>query len=937
MKHLIGSILGLCLAISSYAQLGTLQGVLTAEEDGEKLVGAYVRIVGTYGAAITEADGSYKITGIKPGTYSIKIAFIGFQDKVYNDIDIKAGRPTILNVKMTSRTNTFETVKVVGKKRIVELDDAKSAITLGKKEIADMNVRDVQEVVAIQAGVSKSPDGIQIRGARVYETSFNVDNISAQDPLAGTGFGVQVASGSIGELELITGGAGAEHDGGTAGVISTTIKEGSEEFEIAGSWQKDNFGGNPSSGWNTDIGELSIGGKVKIKDRKFYYFNNVTLNLTDYYFGPTANQLHSSLFAKNDSLWAPRQANQFTHTFKLSHELNQKTKISITNQHSLSINQNTRTLQIVGFDAILAPGFQFDRSLNLDNATTYTHHSNLTAINVRRTLTKQLVGTLALGRLFTNLRADANGRPFRTESVDQVFDEQSIVTDPVQIFNPNRNVQFVLPGPGLINNGGISSLWHDHYAKEHTIKTSFRYYPENKTHQMNFGWEQKFNEYQWIDVTRPWVGAPIQINDSISTPSISIGSSNDIWKVKPNNGGIFFSDKITYKGIIANLGVRFNYWAPGKFADDAVNNPNAPVIDQVREDYKSNTVKVFGLRYKARVLPKINVSFPVTSNNVLYFNYSHSMRLPHPRFVYAGLDPEFQDRSFLSFLGNPDLNPEVNVSYEVGYKSQIGKNIGLTLAAYNNNRFDYIVSRRVIVNDQTGRPVSKTMYINQDYAKVQGAEVNLIWRITQYLRTFSNVAYQLAKGKSNSARESSLQIEQNGEVPLSSEQYLAWDRPWNINLGVVFAPDTTFKLYGKWMQGMQIYFSSSYQSGFRYTPMIREGENQLGRPEYAPDLNNFLEERATPWINGDIKITKTFANKKRKGITLSVEARNMFNNQNAQIINAVTGRAWEPGDDLPNNQRDDRYLGPEESGTPPNNPARYQAPRQLLFGISFRL
>ena len=57
----------------------------------------------------------------------------------------------------------------------------------------------------------------------------------------------------------------------------------------------------------------------------------------------------------------------------------------------------------------------------------------------------------------------------------------------------------------------------------------------------------------------------------------------------------------------------------------------------------------------------------------------------------------------------------------------------------------------------------------------------------------------------------------------------------------------------------------------------------------------------------------------------------------SQIINSVTGRAWEPGDDLPNDQRDDRYLGPEENGTPPNNPARYQAPRQLLFGLSFRL
>ncbi|MGB0849751.1 MAG: TonB-dependent receptor domain-containing protein [Bacteroidia bacterium] len=936
MKHLIGSIVGLLLTVVSMAQTGTLRGVLTDEESGEKLVGAYVRIVGTYGAAISEVDGSYLIEGIKPGTYSINVSFMGYQQKIYNDIDIVAGKPRVLNIKMTSQTNTFETVKVVGKKKVVELDDAKSTITLNKKDIADMNVRDVQEVIAIQAGVSKSPDGIQIRGARVYETSFNVDNISAQDPLAGTGFGVQVASGSIGELELITGGAGAEHDGGTAGVISTTIKEGSEKFEMAGSWQRDNFGGNPSYGWNTDIAEFSFGGKFKIKKRKFYFFNNVTANLTDYYFGPTANQLHSSLFT-NDSMWAPRQANQFTHTIKLSHELNPKTKISVTNQHSLSINQNTRTLQIVGFDAILSPGFQFNRSLNLDNATTYTHHSNLTAINVRRTINEKLVGTLSLGRLFTNLRADANGRDFRSESVDQVFDEESIVTDPITVFNPNGPIQFVLPGPGLINNGGISSTWHDHYAQEYTIKASFRYYPETKVHQMNFGWEQKLNEYQWIDVTRPWVGAPIEINDSTSTPSISIGSSNDIWSVKPNNGGLFFSDKITYKGIIANLGMRFNYWAPGKFADDAVANPQAPVIDQVRKDYESHTVKVLGLRYKARLLPKINVSFPVTSNNVLYFNYSHSMRLPHPRFVYAGLDPEYQDRSFLSFLGNPDLNPEVNVSYELGFKAQIKKSIGLTLAAYNNNRFDYIVSRKVIVNDQTGRPVSKTMYINQDYAKVQGAEANIIWRMTSYLRTFTNVAYQLAKGKSNSARESSLQIEQNGEVPLSTENYLAWDRPWNINLGVVFSPDSNLRFYKDWLKGTQIYFSGSYQSGLRYTPQILESYNALGRPEYVSDLSSYLGERATPWINGDIKITKTFANEKRKGITLSVEARNVFNNKNAQIINTVTGRAWEPGDDVPNNWRDDRYLGPEESGTPPNNPARYQAPRQILFGISFRL
>ena len=90
MKRLTGSICALLFALVSFAQLGTLKGVLSDEETGEKLVGAYVRIVGTYGAAISEPDGSFAIKNIKPGTYTVNISFIGYQQKVYNDIDIKA-------------------------------------------------------------------------------------------------------------------------------------------------------------------------------------------------------------------------------------------------------------------------------------------------------------------------------------------------------------------------------------------------------------------------------------------------------------------------------------------------------------------------------------------------------------------------------------------------------------------------------------------------------------------------------------------------------------------------------------------------------------------------------------------------------------------------------------------------------------------------------
>ena len=460
---------------------GTLKGNVSDETNDETLIGATILIVGTYKATSSDFVGNYELEGIKSGDYSIKISYIGYAEKIFNGIRIEAGKDKILNVKLTPSSQALEAVEIVGEKNLVNLESAKSEVTISRKEIADMNVRDVQEIAAMQTGINKTPDGLQIRGARVYETQYIVDGISAQDPLAGTGFGVNVASSSVGELNIITGGVGAEFGDGSSGVISTTIREGGDELEFAGSWQRDNLGYNKLQGtsWNTDLVEFSAGGPVPKTNKKMTFFTNFTTRLTDTYFGEQANQLNSSLFTNDPTLWAPRQDNNFTNTVKLSYNFGKGTKLTITNQHSLSINQNTRTLQIVGFDAILQPGYQFERSLNLDNATTYTHHSNLTALNFKKILNDQWWFNVSLGRLFTNLRADANGRPFREQSVDRIFSEASIVTDPITIFNPGDDVQFVLPGPGLVNNGGISPVWHDHYAREYTTKATFNRYSNN--------------------------------------------------------------------------------------------------------------------------------------------------------------------------------------------------------------------------------------------------------------------------------------------------------------------------------------------------------------------------------------------------------------------------------------------------------------------------
>ena len=66
----------------------------------------------------------------------------------------------------------------------------------------------------LQSGVVKDPTGLYKRG-RAYETGYVVDGVSAQDPLAERVDSIRVYSFS--NIEVITGGVGAEYGDVTSG------------------------------------------------------------------------------------------------------------------------------------------------------------------------------------------------------------------------------------------------------------------------------------------------------------------------------------------------------------------------------------------------------------------------------------------------------------------------------------------------------------------------------------------------------------------------------------------------------------------------------------------------------------------------------------------------------------------------------------------------
>ncbi len=939
IKGLILLLLGLfCLDAKGQNQTGGIKGRVLEAQTGKPLAGADVIVVGTYEGAVTNEKGNFRVKGIKPGNYAVKIKYLGYQDKKFTSINILPDSMITLKTKLRKSSKSLDVVEIKGKNELVKLETGKSSTNLNEAEIKQTNAQEVKDIVAMQEGVSKSMDGLHLRGGRVYENQYIVDGIDAQDPLAGTGFGLEVSSQSLKNLNIVTSGLSAEHGNTTSGLIQANIREGGDSLEVAADWQRDNLGfnreNNPTS-WNTDKVNFSLGTPIPLTDKDLTLFTSLNVRLTDNYFGPTADQLRSSLL-DNPTLWAPRQSNSFNHTIKLAYEPVEGTKITLLNQHSLKINQNSNSLRIVGFDKVLSPGFQYPFSLNLDNATTYTHRSNLTALNYDQKLGKQWFMNITAGRLFTNLRADANGRPFRDKTVDQINDPRSIVSDPVTVFNPGDTVKYVNPGPGLYNNGGISGLWHDHYVSEYTGKAKFKYIPKNSAHYFTFGWEHKEKEYQWIDVQKPWIGAPIKINDSLTTPSTRLGQSSDVWKTDAGSGALFFEDKIRYKGIVANLGFRFNYWAPGNLVDNAINNPEAPILDTIRTSYKNKSTKILGRRYKSRFLPRLRVSFPVTENNVLYFNYNHSMKLPHPRFVYSGLNPAFQDRSFLANLGNPDLDPETSVSYELGVKSRINRDLALTMTAFYNDKYDYIVNRSITIRDQTGRFVNRSFYVNQDYARIRGIEAGIQKRIGDWFRGRLSSSYQIATGKSNSARESKLQIENTGEVRPSEEKFLAWDRPFELKTSITLTPDSTMSIGSFSLENFRLFIFALYKSGYRYTPHEKRGVDDIGRPIYEPVRGEQFTEISNNWFKSDLKLSRAFEIGKAVKLSVSVEVRNLFNNKNAQVVNPVTGAGYQYGDALPYSTRNPVYDHPQNRGLPPSDPSRWRPQRQILYGIQLK-
>ena len=112
-----------------------------------------------------------------------------------------------------------------------------------------------------------------------------------------------------------------------------------------------------------------------------------------------------------------------------------------------------------------------------------------------------------------------------------------------------------------------------------------------------------------------------------------------------------------------------------------------------------------------------------------------------------------------------------------------------------------------------------------------------------------------------------------------------------------------------------------------------------GRPIYIQNTNPNAQwsKIGSPWFWADFTFSKWWKIKKNT-LGFNLQISNIFNNQNAAIINPVTGKAYRMGDNVPDSWVDPRYIDPRlgTPGPPPTNPARFLEQRHIMLGLNYK-
>jgi hypothetical protein len=217
-------VLLVCAANAQTTQTGSIRGVVT-DPDGAPLPGTAVTVTGPAlmgsESAVTNQDGAYRIPVVPPGTYLVVAAIPGFKTVRRENVQVRVGMTVTVNFEMAMEA-LAEEVTVTAPSPVVDVISAKTTANVTKEILTNVPMaRDVYSALRLAPGATN----YSIKGAARNNHGFEVDGVNTNAPNQNYGE-AYISWETIEEVEIITGGVGAEAFQGIGGMINVVTKSG---------------------------------------------------------------------------------------------------------------------------------------------------------------------------------------------------------------------------------------------------------------------------------------------------------------------------------------------------------------------------------------------------------------------------------------------------------------------------------------------------------------------------------------------------------------------------------------------------------------------------------------------------------------------------------------------------------------------------------------
>ena len=276
--------LTLAFVVPAQAQFAraSIEGTVT-DPDGAGLPGVTVTAVnessGFERIAVTAANGSYFMSGMQPGMYTVTFNLQGFQSFERQNAQLLVGQTATLNATM-QLGSIEETITVTAQTPLVEVTSKEVGDSVTAAEFEDLPSQNRSFVMfaRLLPGVNASPstestasDALFVNGQDDNNNSFNVDGAANDDDVIGARAGAQTrtAIDAIQEFQVLTTQFDAEFGRTQGAVLNAVTRSGGNDFHGTAFWYTQDNGWN-SRNFFTELNDAeqpdanynSIGGTV---------------------------------------------------------------------------------------------------------------------------------------------------------------------------------------------------------------------------------------------------------------------------------------------------------------------------------------------------------------------------------------------------------------------------------------------------------------------------------------------------------------------------------------------------------------------------------------------------------------------------------------------------------------------------------------------------